>query len=622
MPNVTSPRATVRSAVSRFRDCWRPLVLTDIAWKVVAFVALTPLVALLFRALLAMSGRTVAADQDVLLLFVQPGGLLSAIVLGGMLLAIVALEQAGLMAVLYAHQAGRQIAPVVALRFAVAHAWTVFRLTARMVARTLLVAAPFLAVLGATDVALLGGHDINFYLKERPPAFLLAVGVGGVVAVALTATLLRLFTGWFYALPLVLFEGVPPRHALGASRKRAHGHRIALLGWMAGWALTVAVIAAAATSTTVGLARLLVPRAMDSLALLTVAIGAALLAWALVNLAVNLLGNTSAAVALFTLYRERGGAAAVEASRVTRFERDSPRALLALTPGRLTRWAVTGVVVAIAIGAFAVYTARLADNGQVAAHRGSSKAAPENSLSAVRQAIADGTDWVEIDVQETADGEVVVFHDSDFMRLAGVGTKIWDATLADLQTIDIGSRFSPAFRDERVPTLASVLDACKGRARLLIELKYYGHDKQLEEKVARLVDARGMAQQVAVMSLEIDAVRKMKALRPDWNVGLLMSVSAGSLQASGADFLAVNAAFASRRFVRSAHLRGMKVYVWTVDDASTMSAMMGRGVDGLITNRPALAKTVLAQRAGMSPALRLLLELADVLGVKPEITDV
>jgi glycerophosphoryl diester phosphodiesterase len=111
----------------------------------------------------------------------------------------------------------------------------------------------------------------------------------------------------------------------------------------------------------------------------------------------------------------------------------------------------------------------------------------------------------------------------------------------------------------------------------------------------------------------------MKSLRPDWKVGLLMSVSAGNLLASGADFLAVNAAFADRRFVRSAHRRGMKVFVWTVNDASTMSAMMGRGVDGLITDRPALAKAVLAERAAMSPAQRLLLELAGLLGVTPDI---
>jgi glycerophosphoryl diester phosphodiesterase len=224
-------------------------------------------------------------------------------------------------------------------------------------------------------------------------------------------------------------------------------------------------------------------------------------------------------------------------------------------------------------------------------------------------------------VQETADGEVVVFHDSDFMRAAGISTKIWEATLADLGMIDIGSWFSPAFANERVPTLAAVLDLCKGKVGVVIELKYYGHAQQLEERVARIVDERGMASQIAVMSLELDQVKKMKALRPSWTVGLLLSVSAGDLRASGADFLAVNGAFASRRFVRSAHLRGMKVYAWTVNDAATMSAMIGRGVDGLITDKPALANAVLAQRAGMSPALRLLLELAGILGVKPEITE-
>ena len=519
MPNTTRPRTTLRAAASRFRQCWQPLALTDITWKVVAFVALTPLASLLFRGLLAMSGRSVAADQDILLVFVQPGGLLAAIVIGGLLLAIVALEQAALMAVVYAHQDGRRIAPVVALRFALAHAWPVLRLTSRMVGRTALVAAPFLAVLGLTYVGLLGGHDINFYLKERPPAFFVAAGIGGAAVVALAATLLALFSGWLYALPLVLFEEVPARRALRASRERARGHRIVLVGWLAGWALVIAAVSAAATWATVALARLFVPLAAGSVVLLTVAIGVTLFAWALVNLAVNLLGTTSAAVLLLTLYQQRGGAAAVASSRVTRFERQSPRARFAITSRRLTRWSVGGALAAAAIGAVAVHTARLDESVQVAAHRGSSKAAPENSLSAVEQAIADGADWVEIDVQEIADGDVVVYHDSDFMKMAGVATKIWDATAADLQAIDIGSRFSPAFKGERVPTLASVLDACKGRIGVLIELKYYGHDQQLEEKVARLVDERGMAAQVAVMSLEVDAVRKMKALRPEWKVG-------------------------------------------------------------------------------------------------------
>ena len=580
---------------------------------------LTPLVTILFRALLVMSGKAVLADQDILLFFVQPAGLLSGVLVGGLVLAILAPEQAALMAVLYANLARRRIDLVAALRFALAHAWPVLRLTARIVGATLLAVAPFLAALGLTYVMLLGDYDINFYLKERPPVFLVALGVGGVVVVTLTAVLLRLFTGWFYALPLVVFEDVSPARALRVSRERARGHRAMLLAWIVGWALALAAVSAAATSTTIWLARALVPGAVDAVALLSLAIGATLFVWALVNLAINLLGTTSFALVLFTLYRQSAGAGGVDASRVTRFERASPGARVTLTRRRLVRWAVVGLLVAVAIGALAAHAARLEDAGQVVAHRGSSKAAPENTMAAFRQAIADGADWIELDVQENADKEVIVFHDSDFMRLAGVSLKTWDATLADLRTIDIGSRFSPAFKDERVPTLGAVLDACKGKAGVVIELKTYGHGQQLEERVARIVDGRGMGTQIAVMSLDLDAERKMKSLRPDWKIGLLMSVSAGNLHASGADFLAVNAAFADRRFVRSAHRRNTKVYVWTVDDASTMSAMMGRGVDGLITNKPALAKTVLAQRARMSPAVRLLLELAGILGVTPDI---
>jgi glycerophosphoryl diester phosphodiesterase len=613
------PRASIVSAVSLFRGCWRQLALTDIGAKIVAFVLLTPLVALSFRVLLAWSGRAVLADQDILLFLLQPMGLASGILFGGLLLAIVAMEQSALMAVLYAEREGRRIAVVAALRFALAHAWPVLRVAGRMVGATLLAVAPFAAVLGLTYYALLGDRDINFYLKERPPAFLAAASVGGVVAVGMAAALLRLFTNWFYALPLVLFEDVPSARALATSRARARGHRLALLAWIAGWALALAAVSALATSVTVWLARAVVPRAADSVALLSLAIGATLLVWTVVNLAINLLGATSFATFLFTLYRENAGAGATDASRITRFEHARGPARIPLTGRSLARWAVFGLLAAAAIGTFAVHTARLEDRVLVVAHRGSSKAAPENSMSAFRQAIADGTDWIELDVQETADGEVVVFHDSDFMRMAGVGLKIWDATTADLQQIDIGSRFSPAFRDERVPTLGAVLDACKGRAGVVIELKTYGHGQQLEERVARIVDERGMAGQIAVMSLELDQVRKMKALRPDWKVGLLMSVTAGDLQSSGADFLAVNAAFSGRRFVRSAHLRGTKVYAWTVNDASAMSAMIGRGVDGLITDKPALAKAVLAQRARMSPAQRLLLELAGILGVTPDI---
>jgi glycerophosphoryl diester phosphodiesterase len=619
MTLTDAPRHAFRSTLSRFSGSWRALALTDLAWKIVAFVALTPLVTLFFRTWMALSGPAVVADQDLLAIFAPPLGAVVAVVIGAMLLAILALEQAALMAVLQLRLAGLNAAPATALRFALARAWPVLRLASRVVGGTLLVAAPCVAVVAATYAGLLRDHDINFYLKARPPEFLAAAAIGAATLTALAFVLLRMYAGWFYALPLLLFEGVSPTRALRESRRRAFGHRLALVAWIAGWGMSLAVCSAVVSAVTIGLARTVVPMTAGSIGLLTLTVGVTLLVWGVLGLAVNLLGNSTAAVILFTLYRDRGGAAPVNAASISAFDRGAPRWILRLTPARLTRWAIAGAAIAFAVGVTAVQSAHLPDTVWVAAHRGSSTVAPENSLSAVKQAIADEADWIEIDVQETADGEVIVAHDSDFMKLAGVATRVWDATLADVRRIDIGSRFSPAFRGEHPPTLGEVLDACKGRARVLIELKSYGHDQRLQETVGRLVEERGMAGQVAVMSLELDMVRRMKALRPGWKVGWLLSVAAGDLGNTGADFLAVNAAFATRRFVRSVHRLGMKVYVWTVDDPSTMSAMMGRGVDGVITNRPAVGKSVVAQRASMSPALRLLLELADVLGVKPKI---
>jgi glycerophosphoryl diester phosphodiesterase len=202
-----------------------------------------------------------------------------------------------------------------------------------------------------------------------------------------------------------------------------------------------------------------------------------------------------------------------------------------------------------------------------------------------------------------------------------VNLKIWDATMERLKDIDLGSWKSQQFKNERTPTLAAVLDECKGKIKVNIELKYYGHDKQLEQRVADIVDSRGMDSQIVAMSLNAEGVRKMKSLRPDWKVGLLLSVYAGDLSKVDADFLAVNAAFVSRRFVRDAHDNGKQVYVWTVNDAPAMSTMIGRGVDGLITDKPALARSVLEQRAQMSAPERLLLELAGIFGITPEFAE-
>jgi len=612
-------RSIVDTTAHDLRFSWKALALTDIVYKIIAFIVLTPLVGLLFRVALAVSGNEVLADQDILFFFLGPVGWLCLITVGALALGIVALKQSALMGIICAMRGQQRIGVVGALKFASANAWSVTQVTARLIALTLLVILPFLAVAGLVYFALLTEFDINYYLKEKPPEFLLAAGIGAVLAVALLAVVLRLFTGWFFALPLVLFEDIRPSSALRVSRERANGHRLSLLLWIIGWALASTVLSVLATSVVVALGRLLVPSATGSLGLLVLAIGITMLLWAGVGLVVNLLSATTFAAILFNLYRTLGSEGSIDSSRSDIAGGTGKNTGLRMTRRRLLAAGIAGLIVATTVGVFAIQSVRLEDDVVVTAHRGSSKAAPENTMAAISKAIEEGADWVEIDVQETADGEVVVFHDSDFMKLAGVDLKIWDATMADLKKIDIGSWFAPEFEDERVPTLDDVLNECKGKIGVNIELKYYGHDEKLEQRVAEIVEAHDMVSDVVFMTLKIDAVKKMKSIRPNWTVGLLMSVSAGNLKNIDADFLAVNASFANRSFIRAAHADGREVHVWTVNDAPTMSTMIGRGVDSLITDKPALARSVIEQRAQMSPVERLLIELAGILGVNPEV---
>jgi len=192
------------------------------------------------------------------------------------------------------------------------------------------------------------------------------------------------------------------------------------------------------------------------------------------------------------------------------------------------------------------------------------------------------------------------------MKVGGNPVKIWDGDAAMLRTIDIGSFKDPRFSAERVPTLAEALAACKGRCRVIVELKSYGHNQRLEERVAAIVEEAGMENDCMFMSLDLDMARRMKALRPSWRVGLLVAKAMGDLTEFKADFLAVEARMASRGFVRRAHRAGQDVYIWTVDDPAWMFVGLSRGVDGLITDKPDVARKVIERRAQMSESQRFL----------------
>src|SRR4029079_6730392 len=137
--------------------------------------------------------------------------------------------------------------------------------------------------------------------------------------------------------------------------------------------------------------------------------------------------------------------------------------------------AAVAVLVAVGLTLIAVVGSSRDQKVLVIAHRGASAIAPENTLAAFRIAADEKTDFVELDVQESLDGEVLVVHDSDLMRVGGAPWRIWEATAQELRGVAIPWK-TPGNPPEHVPTLAEALALCKGRCKVVVELKQYGHD--------------------------------------------------------------------------------------------------------------------------------------------------
>ena len=613
----SAAREIVNETVGNFPRLWKPLALTDIVYKAVSFALLTPAAVLLLRWAMSRAGTRVVADTEIAtFLLTTPIGLLTLVAAGAITTGITALELSCLMGIGVAAAKGRHLTVRGALAFGASRAAHVLALAAHMVVRVLAALVPFLLIAGLAYLWLLRRYDINYYLAERPPAFWGAAAIAAAIVAALAALVVRTITRWALALPLVLFEDVLPRHALGESSRRSAGARAVIGIVLAAWAIVASALLAAATMLPDVIGRGLAPNFAGSLAMLLTFIMALALVWAVLGLAAAVFNASVFALVVVRLYLRVGeprvsripGAETLEGSRA---------------PVRLPAFARIGAAVAAVLFAagFVLLAVVVAGRNQpvvVIAHRGSSETAPENTLAAFRLAVEQRADFVELDVQESLDGEVIVMHDADLMRVGRSPHKVWEANAADLRAVDIGSFAGPQFASERVPTLAEALDACKGGSRVIVELKSYGHDQRLEEKVAAIVEAAGMVNDTIFMSLDHDMVRRMKMLRPQWRVGVLVAKAIGDLASLEADFYAVEARLATRGMVRQAHRAGRDVYVWTVNDPAWMLSAMSHGVDGLITDRPDVARQVVARRAGMSDAQRILVALLVRLGARTE----
>ncbi len=224
-------------------------------------------------------------------------------------------------------------------------------------------------------------------------------------------------------------------------------------------------------------------------------------------------------------------------------------------------------------------------------HRGASHAAPQNTLAAFRAAAEMGADGVELDVHLSADGVPVVIHDGRVDAVTDGTGNVACLTLAQLQSLDAGVRFSSAFAGERIPTLEQVLLTFGSGMLINIELKSTNRrDAALETAVVALVRRLGLTERVWFSSFKPFSLSQARLLAPEIPCGLLYDALGIGAHLLGPitphEALHPHHVLLSKERIRRAHSRGLWVATWTVDDISRAQVLADWGVDAIITNEP------------------------------------
>jgi len=241
------------------------------------------------------------------------------------------------------------------------------------------------------------------------------------------------------------------------------------------------------------------------------------------------------------------------------------------------------------------------DHFTVIAHRGASAYYPENTIESFEGAINLGAEMIELDVQLSRDGEVVVFHDEKINRCTNGRGKLAAYSLAQLKNLDAGSWFGRKFKGAKIPKLDEVLDLCRDKIAVNIEIKTESVADELscgiEERCLNIVEKHGMRRHVVFSSFDPRALKHLKEIDQSVAVAVLYEkkiyrdkIPSEIVALFGADCFNCALKELSKKKLADLKEHGISANVYTVDIKSGMLCLMEAGVEGIFTNKPDILK--------------------------------
>lgn len=232
---------------------------------------------------------------------------------------------------------------------------------------------------------------------------------------------------------------------------------------------------------------------------------------------------------------------------------------------------------------------------EVTAHRGASVNYPENTMSAFQGAAYDYADWIELDVQQTKDGQIIVMHDTNFQRTTGINKNTWETDYDEIKELDAGSFFDKKFKKEKIPLLKDAIElAKKNNIKLNIELKPTGYEENFEQKVIDIVKDADFIDECVLASQVYDVLKNIKEIDDEIVTVYVMSFAYGKVTSlEAADHFSVEASAITSSLVKEIHKKGKQLYAWTTNSPETIQKMIDLKVDNIITDDVPLAKSTI-----------------------------